>query len=128
MNFVWKLLKCPNCRGEWTPPQNILLLHCPFCNTQVVRALPINSFVRKVRLSKCYDYKKLTTNDFMNFFRDNDKVNELSADDRVEIFSTILPGNSDFTKELLDDILSDYDVWHLKVIDLNDDKQKSETE
>lgn len=57
----------------------------------------------------------ITRNQFMAFFRDDEKLNELSADDRVEIFSTILLGSSDFKKELLDTILSDYCVGELEV-------------
>lgn len=53
---------------------------------------------------------------FMAYFRDEDKLNELSVDDRIEIFSTIMLGSSDFTKELLDCILSDYCVSNLERI------------
>lgn len=63
------------------------------------------------------DYKKITREDFMNFFRDDEKLNELSVDDRIEVFSTILSGSSDFTKKLLDDILFDYSVPNLEIID-----------
>ncbi len=57
----------------------------------------------------------ITRNQFMAFFRDDEKLNELSVDDRIEIFSTILSGSSDFKKELLDNILSDYCVGELEV-------------
>ncbi len=60
----------------------------------------------------------------MKFFRDNEKLNELYADDRVEVFRTILVGSSDFTKNLLDEILSDYCVSNLEVIDLDNEKRK----
>ncbi|MCA6438276.1 MAG: hypothetical protein IM600_07725 [Bacteroidetes bacterium] len=63
------------------------------------------------------DYKKITREDFMRFFRDDEKLNELSVDDRIEIFSTILSGSSDFTKKLLDEILFDYSVPNLEIID-----------
>jgi hypothetical protein len=63
------------------------------------------------------DYKKITREDFMNFFRDDEKLNELSVDDRIEVFNTILSGSSDFTKKLLDDILFDYSVPNLEIID-----------
>lgn len=63
------------------------------------------------------DYKKITREDFMNFFRDDEKLNELSVDDRIEVFCTILPGSSDFTKKLLDEILFDYSVPNLEIID-----------
>lgn len=65
----------------------------------------------------------MTRNDFMSFFRNDDQLNTLSADDRIEIFSQILTGNSDFTKKLLDNILSDYSVGHLEIIDHNDEKK-----
>jgi hypothetical protein len=57
--------------------------------------------------------------DFMEFFRDNEKINTLSVNDRIEVFSTILVGSSDFNKNLLDEIFSDYCVTHLKVIEVS---------
>lgn len=59
----------------------------------------------------------ITRDQFMRFFRDNEKLNQLSVDDRIEIFSTILLGNSDFKKKLFDEIFSDYSVTHLEVIE-----------
>ena len=53
----------------------------------------------------------------MRFFRDDEKLNELTVDDRIDIFKTILAGSSDFTKELLNDILLDYSVSNIEVID-----------
>lgn len=61
--------------------------------------------------------EKISREDFMKFFRDDDKLNQLTVDDRVEIFTTILVGSSDITKELLDNILSDYSVSNLEIID-----------
>ena len=58
----------------------------------------------------------------MKFFRDDEKLKELTPDDRLEIFSTILLGSSDITKNLLDDILSDYCVSNLEVIELENGK------
>ena len=55
----------------------------------------------------------------MNYFRDDEKLQELSVDDRIEIFRTILLGSSDITKDLLNDILSDYDVSNLEIIEVN---------
>ncbi len=55
--------------------------------------------------------------DFMAFFRDDEKLNLLSVDDRMEIFSTILLGNSDFKLNLFKDIFSDYSVTHLDIIE-----------
>ncbi len=63
---------------------------------------------------------KITFNrhDFMNFFRNDDKLNELSTDDRIEIFQTILAGSSDITKDLLNNMLADYNVGHLQVVEV----------
>ncbi len=61
--------------------------------------------------------KNFNREDFMNFFRNNEKLNELTVDDRVEIFSTILAGNSDLNKKLLDEILSDYNVNNLEIVE-----------
>jgi hypothetical protein len=62
----------------------------------------------------------ITRDDFMTFFRDDESLNTLSADDRVEVFSTILAGSSDFTKELFDEILRDYCVSNLEVIEIKE--------
>ena len=56
----------------------------------------------------------------MDFFWNDDSLNQLSVDDRIEIFSTILVGSFDFTKELLDRIFSDYCVSNLEIIEVND--------
>jgi hypothetical protein len=66
--------------------------------------------------------KNISRQEFMDFFRDDDKLNELSNDDRIEIFCEILSGRSDFTKKLLDYVLNDYGVGHLEIIELNKSK------
>ena len=66
------------------------------------------------------DQKIMSRDEFMDFFRDDDSLSQLSVDDRIEIFSTILLGSSDFTKELLDRIFSDYCVSNLQIIEVND--------
>lgn len=48
--------------------------------------------------------------DFMAFFRSDAYAEELSTDDKLEIFLGILPGKSDITKELLDQLLCEYSV------------------
>jgi hypothetical protein len=65
----------------------------------------------------------ISRDDFMNFFRSDDSLNTLSSDDRIEIFRTILLGSSDFTKELLEEVLSDYSVSKLRVININDNHE-----
>ena len=64
------------------------------------------------------NYQKISTEDFMSFFRDTEKLNELTPDDRVEIFRTILVGSSDITMNLLNDVLDDYCVENLEVIEI----------
>jgi hypothetical protein len=61
---------------------------------------------------------QLTREDFMTFFRDEESLNKLSVDDRIEVFSTILLGSSDFKKKLFDEIFSDYSINHLEVIEV----------
>jgi hypothetical protein len=61
---------------------------------------------------------QITRDDFMTFFRDDENLNKLSADDRIEIFLTILLGSSDFKKELFDEIFSHYAIDHLEVIEV----------
>jgi hypothetical protein len=61
---------------------------------------------------------QITREDFMTFFRDDESLNTLSVDDRIEIFSTILLGSSDFKKKLFDEVFSDYSVNHLEVIEI----------
>lgn len=65
-----------------------------------------------------------TREDFKAFFRDTEKLNELTPDDCVEIFRTVLLGSSDFTKELFNEILIDYSVDHLKVTACNKNRKK----
>ena len=69
----------------------------------------------------CPPTPHITREQFMAFFRDDEKLNELTPDDRIEIFRTILLGNSDITVELLQEILSDYGVSHLKAIEVEED-------
>jgi putative ubiquitin-RnfH superfamily antitoxin RatB of RatAB toxin-antitoxin module len=69
------------------------------------------------------NFKEINREGFMKFFRDDEKLNELTSDDRIEIFRKILIGSSDLTKELLEDVISDYCVSNLKVIDVNDGEE-----
>lgn len=62
---------------------------------------------------------EITREEFMSFFRNDEQLNTLSNDDRIEIFSQIISGKTDFTKELLEEILADYSVSHLEIIDKN---------
>ncbi len=60
----------------------------------------------------------MTRDDFMDFFRNTESLNTLSLDDRVEVFSRILLGSSDFKKKLFDEIFSDYCVSHLEAVEI----------
>lgn len=55
----------------------------------------------------------------MAFFRDEDSLNTLSPEDRIEIFRTVLLGSSDFTKKLFDEIFVDYEVRGVEVVEGN---------
>ena len=58
----------------------------------------------------------INRDNFMAFFRDDEKLIQLSADDRIEIFRSILIGSSDFSKDLLNEVLKDYCVETLQVV------------
>ncbi len=64
------------------------------------------------------NHQKISREDFMRFFRDTEKLNELTPDDRIEIFRTILLGSSDLTLDLLNEILVDYSIDNLEVIEI----------
>jgi hypothetical protein len=59
----------------------------------------------------------MNRDEFMAFFRDDERLQTLTADDRIEIFGQIMTGSSDFTKVLLDSVLKDYCVTHLRVLE-----------
>lgn len=54
----------------------------------------------------------------MDFFRDDEMLNLLTADDRLEVFMQVLIGSSDITKELLNDLVRDYGLGELEVVEL----------
>ncbi len=64
------------------------------------------------------DYRDISPQMFMDFFRDDEMLNQLTADDRIEIFMEVLLGSSDITKELLEQLLSDYGVGGLQVVEV----------
>lgn len=72
-------------------------------------------------LTKFFMEYAMGPEEFIEFFRDDEQLNTLSADHRMELFLHALVGNSDLTKELLDEVLTDYDGGsydeHLEVID-----------
>lgn len=62
--------------------------------------------------------KYFERNDFMEYFRSDACSEELSTDNKLEIFLGILPGKSDITKELLDQLLCEYSVDSLDIQEL----------
>ena len=52
----------------------------------------------------------VTRDDFMRFFRDDEALATLTTDDRFEIFLQILPGASEITPALLEELMWDYCV------------------
>lgn len=61
---------------------------------------------------------ELTREDFMSFFREDDKLNLLTVDDRIEVFLSILVGSSDIDKKLINRLLIDYNVHDLMLIEV----------
>lgn len=61
------------------------------------------------------NFVNMNRDNFMRFFRDDNMLNSLSVDDRIEIFSTILLGKTDITFELLNNLLIEYDVEDLEI-------------
>ncbi|MBP6565770.1 MAG: hypothetical protein KA270_01315 [Saprospiraceae bacterium] len=102
---------------------------CPKCGIRTEILLELKLKTKGIQVHRClgknctfefsseYYFTKMTRDEFIAFFRDNECLNTLSVDDRIEVFSTILLGSSDFKKSLLDEIFSDYGVEHLEVID-----------
>lgn len=63
--------------------------------------------------------KLWTREDFMEFFRNDETLDLLTPDDRVEIFSQIILGSMDFTKELLENVLGDYGIDIYELLEIN---------
>jgi hypothetical protein len=64
---------------------------------------------------------KISREDFMRFFRNDDCLATLSADDRIELFLQALTGESDITVTLLSKLLSDYEVSNIIVKPVKND-------
>jgi len=62
--------------------------------------------------------QQITRADFIEFFRDEERLNELTVADRVEIFRTVLTANLDVSKDLLNEILKNHTVCNLDVVEL----------
>lgn len=52
---------------------------------------------------------------FMDFFRNDEKLEQLSPDDRIEIFLNILLGSSDIDVKLLNELLNNYDISNIVI-------------
>jgi hypothetical protein len=106
----------------WAFPYRVGLSVLIFCFLkEKTKGFPLQSLTQKQH--KMETTNKITKDDFMTFFRDDESLNLLSIDDRIEIFQTILVGSSDFTKDLLDEFLSDYCVSNLEIIEIENGKK-----
>ena len=62
--------------------------------------------------------KEIEREDFMKAFRDDEWLNtKLTPDDRLEIFASILIGSSDITKDLLDELLDNYGIDNIDIVE-----------
>ena len=59
----------------------------------------------------------ITRKEFMDAFRDEDFYSTLTVDDCLELFISSLKGSDDITIELLNELLTTYNVENLKVIE-----------
>ncbi len=68
-------MKCLHCGGEWSPPKNISLTICPFCNT------PIVENTKELNSSKPYEVIKHIVEQYgADIFLDNKKLSALLID------------------------------------------------
>lgn len=58
----------------------------------------------------------ITRDQFMAFFRSGTFYEHMSDDDCREVFATVLKGGSDLTAEFLNDLLEDYSVEDVIVV------------
>ena len=72
-------------------------------------------------------HEKMGRAAFMEFFRDDELLGTLMDADRLEIFMQVLPGQSDLTRELLEELCDNYDTnldgvlqMTTRPVDLND--------
>lgn len=66
------------------------------------------------------DYKeepkiKITRQEFMNAFRDEQFYNTLTVDDCRELFISSLKGSDDITISLLNELLNNYGIANIKI-------------
>ncbi|MUS03502.1 hypothetical protein DIP89_10265 [Acinetobacter baumannii] len=52
---------------------------------------------------------------FMVFFRNDEKLEQLTPDDRIEIFLNVLLGSSDIDVKLLNELLNNYDIRNIVI-------------
>jgi hypothetical protein len=90
---------------------------------------PSFNILTQLKQFVCTAFKKpnaiATRSDFMSFFRDSEKLNELSPDDRVEVFLGVLLGASDITVETINGLFSDYGVDDLFVFSSSDIERRA---
>ena len=58
--------------------------------------------------------KHMNRDQIMTYFRLENAEQDLSPDDRIEIFLTVLLGSSDITKDLIEDLFNNYGMEYLQ--------------
>jgi hypothetical protein len=96
---------CPNCKEEVSPETVTFQELHDLCG-------------HPVRFIEPGGYG-ISRDEFMDFFRDGERLSALSPDDRAEIFTGILAGSGDITAGLLNGIIADYGVGNLKVVEVS---------
>ena len=62
--------------------------------------------------------------EIMEIFRDEELINKLTPNDKIEIFLTILQGSSDITVDLLNRLLIEYSVNNIIIEKLKQNNGK----
>lgn len=66
-------------------------------------------------------FKLSTRNVFMDIYRDEFfNEEDVSVDDRHEVFSGIMLGSSDFEAEEINSVLANYNVTHIQAVDITE--------
>ncbi|AOX79485.1 hypothetical protein KR932_18850 [Acinetobacter baumannii] len=63
---------------------------------------------------------------FMDFFRNDEKLEQLTPDDRIEIFLNVLLGSSDIDVKLLNELLNNYDIRNIVISEKQSNMNESD--
>nr|WP_228275339.1 hypothetical protein [Acinetobacter baumannii] len=62
----------------------------------------------------------------MDFFRNDEKLEQLTPDDRIEIFLNVLLGSSDIDVKLLNELLNNYDIRNIVISEKQSNMNESD--